>query len=287
MEPVTIDPVKAPTAVFVKPQVGYQVGHPTFGGGFDSHLQDREEYYDSVHLQTIQFEIARLVVWALTEGMEGRTAKLKLRSRHQLFPQVYRLVESYVGRKVNWNGQDKRELGLTTYVQRIVERFIDAVEPDESQGEPPLLPILNRYKPIGSTGEVNFKTTRPCHGTQKSHINQVVLDTASWEQAAAFYLEASDLVAFYARNDHLECTIPYEYLGVSHVYIPDYLVRLKDQTTLVLEVKGWEDDQDRAKHQAARRWVSAVNNWGKLGIWRFHVCRNPQVLKRELGALAE
>ena len=28
--------------------------------------------------------------------------------------------------------------------------------------------------------------------------------------------------------------------------------------------------------------VSAVNNWGKLGKWDLHVCRNPQVLEREL-----
>jgi type III restriction enzyme len=40
--------------------------------------------------------------------------------------------------------------------------------------------------------------------------------------------------------------------------------------------------QDRAKHQAARRWVSAVNNWGQLGRWDFHVCKDPQMLGREL-----
>ena len=41
-------------------------------------------------------------------------------------------------------------------------------------------------------------------------------------------------------------------------------------------------DQDRAKHQAAKRWVSAVNNWGQLGRWAFHVCKDPQMLGREL-----
>jgi len=285
METVTIEQDRTPTAVFVKPQVGHQTGNPKFGG-FVATLQDRQEYYDSQHLQTIQFELARRVVWVLTEGVEGRSPKLKLRSRHQLFPQVYRLVEEYVARKVHWNGADQRELGLETYVQRIVERFIDAIEPDESQGEPPLLPILNRYKPIGSTGDVNFKTTRSCCGTQRSHLNQVVLDTKTWEQSAAFRLEQSELVAFYARNDHMECTVPYEYLGASHPYIPDYLVRLRNGLTLVLEIKGFEDDQTKAKHQAARRWVSAVNNWGKLGTWGFHVCRNPQVLGQELEALA-
>ena len=40
------------------------------------------------------------------------------------------------------------------------------------------------------------------------------------------------------------------------------------------------------KHQAARRWVSAVNNWGQHGRWASHVCRDPQTLKdglQELG----
>ncbi|MGH7491942.1 MAG: hypothetical protein ACREOO_06060 [bacterium] len=50
---------------------------------------------------------------------------------------------------------------------------------------------------------------------------------------------------------------------------------------------GHEDEQDRAKHQAARRWIAAVNNWGQLGNWDFHVCRDAQLLARELAALCE
>jgi type III restriction enzyme len=52
--------------------------------------------------------------------------------------------------------------------------------------------------------------------------------------------------------------------------------------TLILELKGYKDDQDRAKHQVAQRWVAAVNRWGRLGAWAFHVCYNPQVLGGEL-----
>jgi hypothetical protein len=33
--------------------------------------------------------------------------------------------------------------------------------------------------------------------------------------------------------------------------------------------------------------MSAVNNWGKLGPWVFHVCRDPQMLGRELEYLAK
>lgn len=282
MEPLILEPGHTPTAVFVKPQVGYQLGHPTLGSGFQFDEHNREEYYKSTHLQTIKFEIARQVTWALTEGIEHQRPKLRMQSRHQLFPQVYRLVDEYVARKVNFHGCHPCELGLETYVKRTVERLLDAIQPNDEQGEPPLLPILNRYKPIGTTAEVDFKTTRPVFSTFKSHINQVVADTATWEQSAAFRLEQSPHVVCYARNDHLEFNIPYEYLGVSHAYEPDYIVRLANGLNVILEVKGYEDDQDKAKHQAARRWVDAVNNWGKLGKWRLHVCKDPQMLGKEL-----
>lgn len=93
------------------------------------------------------------------------------------------------------------------------------------------------------------------------------------------------VVKFYARNDELGLVIPYEYDENDHNYEPDFLVRLaasRSDLTLVLEIKGHEDDRAKAKHQAAQRCVSAVNNWGLLGRWDFHVCRNPQKLDKEL-----
>jgi type III restriction enzyme len=119
----------------------------------------------------------------------------------------------------------------------------------------------------------------------------VVLDTAAWEASVAFRLEncaQEGSVRFYARNDQMGLVIPYEYMGVAHNYEPDFLVRLNlpgTDLTLVLEVKGHEDDQTKAKHGAAKRWVMAVNNWGKLGRWRFHVCRDPAILEREIAYL--
>jgi type III restriction enzyme len=62
-------------------------------------------------------------------------------------------------------------------------------------------------------------------------------------------------------------------------------VRLTNGVTVVLEIKGSEDDQDKAKHTAAKRWITAVNNLGELGKWAFHVCRNPQLLDKEIGFL--
>jgi len=46
--------------------------------------------------------------------------------------------------------------------------------------------------------------------------------------------------------------------------------------------KGYKSDEEKAEHTAAKRWGSAVNNWGNLGEWFFHVYRDPQLLGREL-----
>ena len=50
----------------------------------------------------------------------------------------------------------------------------------------------------------------------------------------------------------------------------------------VLSREGEEDDQDWARYQAARRWVIAVNNWGRLGGWDFLICRDPALIPRQI-----
>lgn len=286
MDPLVIEPNREPTATFLLPTVGYQEGLPSQAAPFGFVEQDREQYYQHTHLHAIKFQIARLVVAHLVGETGGRsdakTRVMRLQSRHQLFPQVLRFVDDYVRRKVDFKDVDERELGLEKYVSRMVGYLCDQIVPDDAEGEPPLLPVLNRYKPIGTSAEVDFTTTRPCHGTQKSHVNQVVLDTRAWEASTAFRLESSDAVVTYVRNDHLGLLIPYEFQGVDHTYEPDFIVRLRSGLNLLLEVKGFEDAQTTAKHHAARRWVAAVNNAKEHGTWHFHVTREPSLVEKEL-----
>ena len=113
-------------------------------------------------------------------------------------------------------------------------------------------------------------------------------DTDSWEQAATFQLEqlAKDGVVYcYARNDRLEFNIPYEFYGNPNVYEPDFIVRLRNFVNVVVEIKGKQHEDTDAKHQAAKRWVSAVNHWGRLGEWDFLVCYEPQRLGEEFAKL--
>ena len=67
VEPLRLDPARTPTAAFIRPQVGYQIGHLGTHGGFGFETVDRQAYYDSTHPQEIAFEIAREIVNRLTE----------------------------------------------------------------------------------------------------------------------------------------------------------------------------------------------------------------------------
>jgi type III restriction enzyme len=125
----------------------------------------------------------------------------------------------------------------------------------------------------------------------RSHINSVV-QHSDWEADAARLLDSDacrGIVKFFARNDHLGLHIPYEYLGTDHRYEPDFLVRLANDATLLLEIKGYEvhgPEQTNAKHNAARKWVTAVNNLGDFGRWDFLVCRDLDELLPSLRRLA-
>ena len=300
MERLPLEPQHTPTAVFVKPAVGYGTGAPSALGPGQKELQDREAYYKTTHIQAIMFEITRRIVRKLvgdanTQPDSDSNPTLRFQSRHRLFPQVFTLVDTYVKKKVDFLGHNLCELGQEKYVTRIVERLMAAIQPDETQGEVPLLPILNRYKPVGTSAAVDFFTTRACHGTQRSQVNQVVLDTATWERSACFWLEHAESVKCYVRNDSLGLSIPYAYQEISHGYEPDFIVRLKNDVNLILEIKGFETDREHAKHEGAKRWVAAVNNWNReklgephqRGPWAFYVCKDVQLLRRELAAILE
>jgi type III restriction enzyme len=225
---------------------------------------------DGPRLQEIKYDLVARVTSALAEAEDG---KLRHSARHLLFPHVLGVVRRFREEKVDCHGVNPKEIGVLRYVEMATQRLTTAIRPLERSEEMRLIPRLERYRPIGSTSEVSFHTGRRCQQTFRSQISHVVLDTETWEASAAFHLETSPDVVCYARNDHLDFVIPYEFLGQPRVYIPDFLVKLTDGTTLILEVKGFETEEDREKHTSAHRWVAAVNNWGELGKWGFEVWR--------------
>src|SRR3546814_13502900 len=63
--------------------------------------------------------------------------------------------------------------------------------------------------------------------------------------------------------------------GSRRRFIPDFMVRLTNGKTLVLEIKGVDDDQNRAKRAALATWVQGVNQKGGFGVWTHAVAFEP------------
>jgi type III restriction enzyme len=162
-------------------------------------------------------------------------------------------------------GVDKRELCNLRYVKLVQQRIEAALRPGEGPSGA-LLPVLDEYEPIGSTDRIAFSTAKPCEPTVKSHLSHAVCDS-NLELGIVHQLEQDARVTSYAKNDRLFLEIPYRYLGRTLRYRPDFLVRLSDEQTLLIEGKGRADEKDDAKATAARRWVAAVTSWGKLSRW--------------------
>ncbi len=288
-----VSPQIQPTQVVTRTKLGWapmpSARHLTAGG---TETLTREQFYAEHRLQRTSFEIARDVTEVLAGGRTAFESNASTEKKHEgarlLFPQVLRIVENYLGTRIRLAfGASIEEVALAIYRDAIVSRLLAAIEPDTGAGEAPLLPRIERYRRIGSTAAVQFRTTKKVVETWRSHVSHAVLDSFAFgEGQAVAQLEASDRVLSWVKNDHLDFEVLYEWQGATHKYIPDFIVRLSDgqgqDRMLILEVKGQEDEQDRAKYAGAQKWVRAVNHHRGFGRWTFFVCREPGSLGHAL-----
>lgn len=285
-----------PTAVYLAATRGYEEEGASVVADDDWVRQDRKEYYKSVRFQQIVFRVAQLIVDDLIQGTTEAVRKggaSPLLARHHLFPQVVQLVREYVDRKVDLkSGVDKRELGLETYASLLRERIREGILPAASSRDAPLLPVTNSYKPYTSTADVNYRTTRPVIRLTKSHLNLAMVQ-GGLERQAIDRLEELDIVECYTPNDrNVGLVIPYRYQGHSHRYEPDFIVKVRGGSLVVLEIKGVKGevhapDQVRAKSAAAKKWVAAVNNSRRFGHWAYEICRDVSKLRSRLARHAD
>lgn len=281
--PLVLEPGRIPPEVEVKGL------HLTVQGGFSLSGPGRvddvtlAEFRAKRRLQELVFDLARtLTVDCLAQGRCAVPA-------HVLFPQMAAIVESYLARKVRVQSPaDIRDLFLAPYYGWLVERLLEAIRPDTSQGEEPEVPRYETSRGPGSTAEVDFWTSRDVREVIHSHLNYVVADTARWEQSAAYFIDKHPVTAAFVKNAGLGFAIPYLHNGQMHDYLPDFLIRLKAESPryLILETKGYDPLED-VKRAAAERWVAAVNADGSYGRWQYALAKKvadvPGILDKVAG----
>lgn len=250
--------------------------------------QTREEYYKAVRPQQVIFRLAQRIMDDLLQGSQSsdkEKAKIRFLARHQLYPELVKIVREYVEKKVVFKpGVDVRELGLERYAAELCARVRDGILPVAARDDARLLPVLNSFQPFTSTANVNYQTTRAVVELGKSHLNRAVV-RSGWERRAIEILEDMDSVECYAPNDRqIGLIVPYEHEGIRHNYEPDFLVKLTNGKTVMLEIKGekgrlHDPDKVEAKNAAAKKWVAAVNNLGRWGQWDYEMCEDPAKLR--------
>jgi type III restriction enzyme len=158
-------------------------------------------------------------------------------------------------------------------MNKVVQHIWDAIRFSNAEVA---TPVFDTDNPIRSTSDMRtWYSGKPCVFTQKSHINYCVVDS-TWEASEAFEIDRSPNVDAWVKNDHLGFEIHYMYQGSVHKFRPDFIIRLRSGEMLVLEVKGQDDQRNRTKRAFLDEWVTAVNQHGGFGKWKWAVSFHPK-----------
>ncbi len=273
---LTLDPLAAPDETRVKGLSADRGGRLSLYGPGALDEVTLGQWRESHRQQELEFEMARDLTLRLREA-----GQVPL---HALFPQVLAIVRRYVRDRVTPLGhRDRKDVFLDPYYTEAVEALTAAILP--ADGNAREVPRYEARRAPGRTRDVDFWTSRPVQEAVRCHLNLVVLDTAKWEQSAAYYLDTSDHVVAFVKNANMGFAIPYLHHGQHREYLPDFLVRLgkdgREVGTLILETKGF-DPLAHVKVAAAQRWAAAVNAEGSCGRWAYRIAISPSIVPAAL-----
>jgi type III restriction enzyme len=144
--------------------------------------------------------------------------------------------------------------------------------------------IFDHRLPIRTTADMNpWYTSKAAHAARRSHVNYAVRGRG-WEGEVANLLDQrTAYVDAWVKSDRLGFEIAYVERGAGAIYRPEYLVRMRNGTMLVLDVNGVADEKNTARRDALAQWIHAVNADGRFGTWATDALRAPE----ELTALLE
>jgi type III restriction enzyme len=231
---------------------------------------DLQRLGERFRMQKIIFEVAGSIFERMRPSWSGSKELLL----SQVIANVDRFIRSpalEVEPPLFYREDLKRRILLTLNMNKIVQHVFEQLKADSTEG---LVPIFDAVKPIRSTSEMlTWYTGKACESTKMSHINFCVFDS-TWEATEAFHIDRNPNVKAWVKNDHLGFEIVYVFKGVVRKYRPDFLIRLTNGTHLILEVKGQDVPEAKAKHNALAEWVEAVNSHGGFGRWEWDVSFN-------------
>ena len=234
---------------------------------------DLYELNKEIRLQRIIFLAAKDVYDSMSPRWKG--------GKEFLLIQIVKLVEEFThSDKINVTDVTDNELRTRMTILFNMQKVVSHVCKNIADSNIESRHItLHSGKPIKFTADMrSWSTKKPAEYATKSHINLAVYDS-KWEMGAGHELERNKNVVSWVRNDHLGFVIKYLYNGIIHDYYPDFLIRLENNVTLVLEIKGIDDNQNKEKRRYLKEWIDMVNENGSYGTWTWDVAFNPSDIR--------
>ena len=265
VKPLTLDAYETATLAELAPIVD---GKPDITKISDIDLEDWGKKY---RLQRVIFTAAADIYDQMKPSWSGR--------KELLLAQLIRLVEDFISSgKIQMNppllNQDeaRRRILIILNMNKVVQHIWEAIRFENTEA---IIPVFDSDHPIRSTGDMRtWWTGKPCEPTRRSHINFCTFDS-TWEASEAFELDRNRNVEAWVKNDHLGFEILYVFKGVVQKYRPDFIIRLRNGSSLILEIKGQDSQRYKTKREFLDEWVRAVNEHGGFGKWGWAVSRNP------------
>ena len=246
----------------------------------------RPDWIQGVRPATIAFHLAHDLIRRHLRGAQDEP-------RLHLFGHARRIARRWLDECLVCRGNTHP--GQVLYEQfaaMACEKIDAAITP--SLGNKRSLAVLDPYNPVGSTTEVNFRTARRDlwrTDEKKSQVNLAVCDS-SWEREFCRVVEAHPRVEAYVKNAGLGFEAPYRLAGESRRYLPDFIVRVRDDdgdpVNLVVEIKGLRREDATAKAETMRtRWVPGVNHLGTFGLWDFLELLDIETMEGDFAAFVD
>ena len=225
-----------------------------------------------VRIQSLIFNISNDLYDQLNHDWKNKINKDFALS--QLFHIVTEFLKSdkfQIEPKAFQKDQVKRKLAIIIGMEQIIQKVCSAITQQNSEE------LVTYYKNprYRSTKDMpQWNTGKQTDIFKKTHINRCVVDSA-WELAHARELDRNPYVKAWAKNNHLGFQIKYVHNGVIYEYFPDFIVKLSDNSHLILEVKGVKRPKDVSKWEYMNLWIKAVNqDKEENGVWHFEVSQD-------------
>jgi type III restriction enzyme len=269
MQKLILSPDDAPTIVEVAPVID---GKPKFDQINELNLKKLAEEH---RLQQAKLQAAVRLQEQFGANWEG--------SPGSHIGQLIQIIDEFLdSNKIEYKlplfygTEDLKRIVIALNLQKIVNHIGNFIR--SSSTESPEA-IFDAVRPTRSTAtSATWYTSKPTQPVQKSQISHIVIDSG-WEKIGIeFERDRIPGLISWAKNDHLGFEIYYFWQGQTHTYYPDFLIKFEGNRHIILEVKGQELEQDRAKWAAAEEWVNAVNLNGNFGTWEFKVLDDPKNL---------